>query len=154
MKSLIIYIGIFLFFFQFGCDTLDSNNVNTLSDVELNVSGLSALSDSLEYVGWLASIDNNASDTIAHSYKIFAFSVDANLNYSEKVNVNFGYIHDSNAFLISEELKAKTDSSISKNKIDMYGRLFNNNSNLDYIGKNNTNPRPSGSVQLLVDVVK
>ncbi len=153
MKSLIIYIGIFLFFFQFGCDTLDSNNVDNLSDVELNVSGLSVLPDSMEYVGWLTLIDNNAKDTISQSYKIFSFSLDVNRSYSKRVGVNFGYVHNSNAFMISEELKTKTDSSISKNKIDMYGRLLNSISKLDYVGKD-TIPSPDGSVQLFVDVVK
>ncbi len=136
-----------------GCDTLDSNNQDNLSEVELNISNLPALPDSMQYVGWLTLVNTDNPDTISNSYKIFSFSTDANGNFSQKSGVNFSFIHNSNSFLISEESKTKTDSTISRNRMDMYGRLLNKISNLNYIGKDSTK-NPMGNLKLYIDVVK
>lgn len=153
MKKTIFYIFIFLtLIYQFGCDILDSENQDNLSEIEVNVNNLSARSDS-SYIGWLTSIDASLADTIKTATKIFTV---VSGSYSERKSIDFGYLHAANSFIVTIVPDSISADSAFQGRVAMYGRLLNRSIELNYVITDTPLPvpLPSGKVNFYIDVVK
>lgn len=153
MKRIIFCIFFVLtIVYQFGCDILDSENEDKLSEIEVNINDLPLRIDST-YVGWLTSIDASLADTIKAATKIFT---DSSGNFLERKAIDFGYLHNANSFIVTIVPDSNAVDSTFQGKVAMYGRLINRSVKLNYIIDENPlpDPLPSGNVNLFIDVVK
>lgn len=107
MKKVIIAISILLSFNFFNCKLVEKETPPAVSDLEINISGLQPLPDSLEYNAWFVW---ESSDKKLQVKRITKFSADINGNFYYRTNYSSGYFQFAQELWITIEYKYSADT--------------------------------------------
>lgn len=119
MKKYILILIILAVAFS-GCEYFENSDTQGISSLQVNISGLPALPDSLTYVGWFDGDDINAT-------LLFNSSGDVNGNISYLANEPLGNIEKAQIFLLSVEMKSVIgDSGLAPSDFIVLSGRFTN----------------------------
>ena len=96
MKKLLQFIIIILISSFSACNYFESDNPSGISQIDLSISNLKPLADTLVYVGWVTTNSDS-------SFKIFESNVGQSGNITVTVNNDFAGLHDAQQFRVTVE---------------------------------------------------
>jgi hypothetical protein len=117
MKKYLLFTFISLFVSFNACNYFESDNPTGISKIDVRLTNLKPLADSLVYVGW---ITTNADS----SFKIFESNVDQSGVITVTTTNNFGGLHKAQQFRITvEELPDSGSITSPGNRVVLSGRF-------------------------------
>lgn len=119
MKKIYISLSFLLLIFLIGCDYFEQSDTLNISQVEVNISGLPALPDSMTYVAW---IDN---ENTKISAKLLFYSDGDNGSLSYKSEVPTQRIQEAQLFRLTIEREVAVNDSGFKpsSRLVLFGRF-------------------------------